>query len=129
MPSFKILKSLALLAILLTCLALAAGCAATAGPATADRRAELPDRKESSRNRLIIKFKNRSVDPMQPGFVEGLSRDAGAAISYLHPMSGDAHVFSVDGTGAGFSINTIIRRISGRADVEYVEQDSIMKHR
>lgn len=105
------------------------GCASTDGRITTEKRTDPAVRQDSSRYRIIIKFNNINIDPQQPAFVEDLSRDAGATISYLRPMSGNSHIFSIDVIATSSSINTIIRRLSGRADVKYVEQDLIMKHR
>lgn len=124
----QLIKLLTIFIISLTGLAMPAGCASTDGRITAERRTDPAVRQEPSKSRIIIKFNNSNINPLRPGFVEGLSHDAGATISYLRPMSGDAHVFSIDVIGAGSSINAIIRRLSGRSDVTYVEQDSIMKH-
>ena len=125
----QLIKLLAIFIISLTGLAMPIGCASTDGRITAEKRIEPAVHQESARSHIIIKFNNNTIDPLRPGFLESLSRDAGATISYLRPMSGNAHVFSIDVIATGSSINTIIRKLSGRADVSYVEQDLIMKHR
>jgi len=123
----QLIKLLTIFIISLTGLSVPTGCTSNVVHITAEKRTDPAARQESSKIRIIIKFNNSNIDPLRPGFLEGLSHDAGATLSYLRPMSGDAHVFSVDWVSTDSSINIIIRRLSGRVDVVYVEQDSIMK--
>jgi hypothetical protein len=125
----QLIKLLTILVISVAGLTIPAGCASTDELMTARKRTDDPARRqEYSKSQIIIKFNNNNINPLGPGFIEGLSRDAGAKILYLRPMSGDAHVFSVNMTNVDSSIDTIIRKLSERMDVTYVESNSIMKH-
>ena len=112
---------------------LAAGCAqdptqpatpveAPAGPASAPAT-------QVRGAQLIIKFRPSSnVTPAQADVLAGLSQDAGARLIYVRTMSGDAHVLRVEGLADPQDLARAIERLSGRADVEYVEEDVRMKH-
>jgi hypothetical protein len=77
---------------------------------------------------LIIKFRNVNFDPSQGDYLQILSRDIGATLVYLRPMSGGAHVFRVMDITGNEQLTAVIRRLAERADILYVEQDSIMLH-
>jgi hypothetical protein len=73
---------------------------------------------------LIIKFRTSSnVNPAQADVLASLSRDAGAKLDYVRPMSGDAHVLRIEGLADPQDLAHAIERLSRRADVEYVEED------
>ena len=76
---------------------------------------------------LIIKFRNSALDPSRDDFLQGLSRDAKAVLVYIRPMSGGAHVFHVENISDANELAEVIKRLSNRQDVLYVEQDTIMK--
>jgi len=77
---------------------------------------------------LIIKFRNNDFDPSQADFVNDLSRTANAALVYVRPMSGGAHVFRVENISNTAQLTEVIQRLSTRPDVLYAEQDAIMQH-
>lgn len=110
-------------------LPLAAGCVSTGDHLSPLHQSTETVQQKTYRAQIIIKFRDKNTNPLQEGLTEGLSRDADAVISYLRPMSGGAHVFRVDRIDIRSSIGTIIRQLSKRNDIEYVEQDAIMQHR
>ncbi len=77
---------------------------------------------------IIIKFRNHSLNPSRNDFVQGLSRDAKATLVYIRSMSGGAHVFRVENISDAVQLTEVIKRLSNRQDVLYVEQDTIMYH-
>ena len=77
---------------------------------------------------LIIKFRDSGNGPFRDDLVQELSRDAGAALIYVRPMSGGAHVFRLQKSSDADRLQEVIRRLGKRADVEYVEEDRIMRH-
>ena len=77
---------------------------------------------------LIIKFRKADFDPSRIAYVQELSRDAQTQIIYLRPMSGGAHVFRVMDISDNAQFATVIKRLSKRPEILYVEQDKIMQH-
>ena len=67
---------------------------------------------------IIVKFASAVQEPAGPAFVESLSQSAGAKLDYLRPISGDAHVFKVEGDAEAAANN-----LSRRSDVIYAEPD------
>jgi hypothetical protein len=104
---------------------LVAGCAP--GPARPAAAVALPATASDPQVRaaqLIIKFRRSSnVTPAQADVLAALSQDAGATLVYVRPMSGDAHVLRVEGLADPQGLARVLERLSGRADVEYVEED------
>ena len=77
---------------------------------------------------IIMKFRDPGLDPSQPHFLDEISRDAGAALVHVRPMSGGAHVLRPANPVDGAELNRIIGRLGKRQDVEYVEPDRPMQH-
>lgn len=102
----------------------AARAEAPAAPASASVPAT-----QSRGGQLIMKFRTSSnVNPARADVLAGLSRDAGAKLVYVRPMSNDAHVLRVEGLADPQDLARAIERLSRRADVEYVEEDVRMYH-
>jgi len=77
---------------------------------------------------LIIKFRSVNFDPTQGDYLQKLSYDIKATLAYLRPMSGGAHVFRVMDISDNTQLTMVIRRLSERSEILYVEQDRIMQH-
>jgi len=77
---------------------------------------------------IIIKFRDPDLDPSRSHFLDGISRDAGAALVHVRPMSGGAHVLRPKKTVDGVELDRIIGQLRKRHDVEYVEPDRPMRH-
>jgi hypothetical protein len=87
-----------------------------------------PSPQEMRGAQLIIKFRNDGFDPSPAVFVQELSRDTQVQIIYLRPMSGGAHVFRVMDISDNTQLEAVIRRLSQRPDILYIEHDRIMQH-
>lgn len=74
----------------------------------------------------IIKMKDATVDPRRPEVLVQLSKAANSTITYVRPMSGNAHVIVVLPTPP-ISYDDALRGIRESGLVEYVELDAIMK--
>ncbi|GMQ89996.1 MAG: hypothetical protein BMS9Abin10_0336 [Gammaproteobacteria bacterium] len=109
---------------------LVSGCARPGGEAiAAGQQEEAAAGKPPARSlRIIVKFNPVVTDPSAPAYVAALSRDAGATLVYLRPMSGGAHVFVVEGISSADDLTAVIKRLGQRSDVIYVEADRIMRH-
>jgi hypothetical protein len=92
-------------------------------PATAVPRQAAP-----MSERFIIKFRDAKSDPARVEFMRGLSRDAGATLVYVRPLSGDAHVMRVERLLNAPDVAAVIERLSKRPDVEYAEPDVKLRH-
>ncbi|HVO67201.1 MAG TPA: hypothetical protein VMT12_12010 [Syntrophales bacterium] len=101
-------------------------CGAALDHTAADNVKTKPAKQLLKSAQLIIKFRDHTLDPSRNDFVQGLSRDAKATLVYVRPMSGGAHVFRVENISDAAQIAEVIKRLSGRQDVLYVEQDTIM---
>ncbi len=77
---------------------------------------------------IIIKFRDPGLDPSQSHFLNEISRDAGATLIYIRPMSGGAHVLRPENPTDGAELNRIVERLRTRPDVEYVEPDRPMHY-
>ena len=77
---------------------------------------------------IIIKFRDPALVPSQSHFMKEISRDAGAALIYVRPMSGGAHVLRLENPADSPELSRIIERLGKRPDVEYVEPDRPMQH-
>ena len=87
-----------------------------------------PQAVQQKMTQLIIKFRNADFDPAQGDYLQNLSRDIKAILVYLRPLSGGAHVFSLENVSAATQLATIIQQLSKRPEILYVEQDRIMQH-
>jgi hypothetical protein len=104
------------------------GCTIASNQAAGNNIKQQPLSSKLQMQRLIIKFRNVNFDPAQGDYLQKLSRDIKATLVYLRPMSGGAHVFSLENVSATTQLATIIQQLSKRPDILYVEQDRIMKH-
>jgi hypothetical protein len=87
-----------------------------------------PQAAKQKMTQLIIKFRNVNFDPSQGDYLQKLSRDIKATLVYLRPMSGGAHVFRIMDISDNAQLTMVIRRLSERSEILYVEQDRIMQH-
>lgn len=76
---------------------------------------------------VIVKFSDAVRQPDAPEFVDRLARDAGAGVRYLRPMSGDAHVYTVEGIRDDAHLRAVLAGINKRADVVYAESNKKMQ--
>ncbi len=76
--------------------------------------------------RLIIRFSETVFDPTQPAVLTSISEVAGHPMSYLRPMSGQAHVFVVGGVLEPAQLQQIIERLQASPEVFSVEHDLIV---
>lgn len=77
---------------------------------------------------VILKFRDPKFDPSAGDYLSKLSAQMGVNIIYVRPMSGDAHVLRIEAIGTGDSFRRAMDRISTRPEVDWVEQDRIMRH-
>ncbi|MBA2350483.1 MAG: hypothetical protein ACR2FI_03240 [Burkholderiales bacterium] len=76
---------------------------------------------------VIIKFSDAVRQPDAPEFVARLARDTGAGMQYVRPMSGDAHVYRINGIRDDAHLRGVLASISERNDVVYAEADKKMQ--
>ncbi|HLA74969.1 MAG TPA: hypothetical protein VJM76_03565 [Gammaproteobacteria bacterium] len=77
---------------------------------------------------LIVKFTTAVADPAAADFMRRLSRESGATLSYLRPMSGGAHVFAVTSAQGDIALDETVQRLAKRADVVYVQKEQLARH-
>lgn len=77
--------------------------------------------------RLIIKFKDNVDEPSSAAFISQLSKDAGTALIYLRSLSVGGHVFECRDVYSSDELAAVIRRLTKRNDVVYVEEDRILQ--
>jgi hypothetical protein len=104
------------------------GCTTIAGSGAGDNIQPPSSAAKRVSSQIIIKFRVDGFDPSSPAFVEHLSHDVDAQLTYLRPMSGDAHVFSLKNIADIARIKEIVRILKERPDILYIEQDNIMQH-
>ena len=103
------------------CIGLCAGCAATQASAPAVKATP------AAEARIIVKFSPHVRAPSSFAFVETLSRDVSATLTYVRPLSGGAHVFSFNSQGDGTRLEAVLAALRKRPDVIYAEPDRLMK--
>ncbi len=81
-----------------------------------------------SKAQIIIKFRDNITNPAENNFVRQLSRCANAELTYLRPMSGGAHVFTAANVPDEEALKEIIKRLSQRPEIKYIQQDRIIRH-
>lgn len=77
--------------------------------------------------RIIVKFSDLSIHPAERSFLEDLSHDAGITLIHVRPMSGGAHVFEARGLRDAAELQEVLRRLSKRSGVAYVEEDRVRR--
>lgn len=77
---------------------------------------------------LIIKFSEPTIDPTRADFVEHLSKDAGVPLVYLRPISGGAHLFRIERLADKDQLAAVMKRLTKRTDILYVEPDRVLRH-
>jgi hypothetical protein len=80
-----------------------------------------------SRNRVIVKFKDSTIDPSKSEFLKNLSEHAGAKLTHVRAMSGNAHVFVISDMG-DTPFSTVLKRLNDYPEVQYAEPDQLMRH-
>lgn len=79
---------------------------------------------------IMIKFKpnyNNGTNPLTAQQLATLSQIAGTPISYVRPMSGNAHVISTTNPLPLDQVEGISKKLSAQPFVEYAEPDRIMR--
>ena len=77
-------------------------------------------------SQLIIKFRDPALDPSRQAYLQELARDTGVVLVYVRPMSGGAHILRVEGVVEANRLQSIVKRLAERAEVEYAEPDRWM---
>ena len=108
-------------------LALLSGCVAPAsGDATAGSSPERGQPAATS-GRIIVKFQG-GLDPTNAQFLGKLSATLGVSLSYLHPLSGDAHLLQAQGLKDAVHFAHVVTQLNRRVEVVYAEADARMRH-
>lgn len=119
--------------LILTALLMTAAYRPTQAVLAAGKSASRPQASlsEAPTNQLIVKYKSNaslsgSNTPASAKRMQLLSGSAGVALTYVRPMSGDAHVLRLPGRLPTAEVESMARRIKALPDVEYVEPDYLM---
>jgi len=72
---------------------------------------------------IMVRFSPDVGAPEKAEFVAALSRDIGATLVYVRPMSGGAHVFRVEGLSGPDQLTHVLKMLRQRPDVIYAEQE------
>lgn len=72
---------------------------------------------------LIIQFRTPVDDPAKPAFVQQLSVDAGATLSFVRTLATGAQLYNLDGSLDHAELTAVMQRLRLRHDVLYVEED------
>ncbi len=108
-------------------LTLLLGCVAPAcGDATAGSSPEKGQLVATS-GRIIVKFQS-GTDPTNAQFLGKLSAALGVSLSYLRPLSGDAHLLQAQGLKDAAHFAHVVTQLNRRAEVVYAEADARMRH-
>lgn len=77
-------------------------------------------------SQIIVKFKPQIIKADDRVFLDRLSRDIGAPLTYLRPLAGFAHVMKL-GHDTDDAFKKALERLNSHPDVEYAEPDRIMR--
>jgi len=102
--------------------------AQAAGSGTLAEKQNQQQAENIRRAQIIIKFRDNITHPAEGNFIRQLSRYANAELTYLRPMSGGAHVFTVANVPDEEALKEIIKRLSQRPEIIYIQQDRIIRH-
>ena len=86
---------------------------------------------EDVTDRIIIRYRltTAGLFPLaQDKQMRRLSRHAGATLTYLREMSGDAHVIRLPQKFPAAQVERIAKRLADLPEVEYAEPDRIVRH-
>ena len=103
-------------------------CGATSTGAAGGNTQAQPPVSRQKMAQIIIKFRQVDFDPSRINYVQELSGAAQTQIIYLRPMSGGAHVFRIIDASDNAKLTEVIKRLSARPEILYVEPDRIMQH-
>jgi serine protease len=82
-------------------------------------------------DRIIVKFRDGAGTPKNAALpaatVQALGTRAGARLTHVRPMSGDAHVLALPGRMPDEAVRAITDRLMADPAVEYAEPDSIAR--
>ncbi len=102
--------------------------AQAAGSGTRTEKQNQKQAENIRKAQIIIKFRDSINNPAENDFVSQLSRYANAELTYLRPMSGGAHVFTVADVPDEEALKEIIKRLSQRPEIIYIQRDRIIRH-
>jgi serine protease len=94
--------------------------------------AQQPQREQGiPTNQIIVKYRDDRLTTMaqaaEAAQMARLSAQAGVALTYFRPMSGDAHVLRLPARMPVAEVERIAARLSALPEVEYAEPDYIMQ--
>lgn len=75
------------------------------------------------RSQIIVKFSIAVADPANPAYLESLGQALGGKVTYLHAVSGGAHVLIFE-HAPGMPLARLLKRLNERTDVIYAEDDA-----
>lgn len=108
-------------------LPLSSGCAALVDGNPASGVPLHTDRPDTVDGRIIVKFR-KGVDPTNAQFIGNLSEGLGAALRYVHPLSGDAHLLQARGLKDAAQLARVVAQLNRRPEVVYAEADARVRH-
>lgn len=73
--------------------------------------------------RIIIGFSEPEFDYGNPAFLETLSRDLNAEVTFLQPLSGNAALYLCQPHNSIDKFHSRLKNLSARSDIEYAEPD------
>jgi serine protease len=86
---------------------------------------------ENATDRIIIRYRHTTgglFSPTQDEQMQRLSQHAGATLTYLREMSGDAHVIHLPQKLPLEQVEQIAKQLTDLPEVEYAEPDRIVRH-
>ncbi|HEX7027445.1 MAG TPA: hypothetical protein VF268_09395 [Gammaproteobacteria bacterium] len=73
--------------------------------------------------RIIVGFSRPGFDYDQPAFLQTLSGELAAEVTFLRPLSGNAAMYLCQTTGPIDVFLARLKNLSAHSDIEYVEPD------
>jgi len=73
--------------------------------------------------RLIVKFIPEIKHPEESAYIEKLGRRVATRITYMRPLSGDAHLLRAEGLAGANEVTPLLEQLNQLPDTIYAEQD------
>jgi hypothetical protein len=77
--------------------------------------------------RVIVKFKDRTVQADAASVLRELERDCQARVTYARALGADAHLYELNGLSDQAALEQAAKKLAARPDVEFAEIDRLMK--
>lgn len=77
--------------------------------------------------RVLVEFSDSTLDPENPGFIEGLSEAIGYPLVYVGPLRGSNHILQVARPLSSTQVERLVKRLSTHPSIRHAQKDSVAR--